>query len=97
MEAATYHRIRAAVTAAQKTGAVTTLGGSTELSLPAAADYAKNYMAMEGIHNVGVSVGVGTIEVGPADAPATPGQERRRGSDRRSGADRRSTKQKSSG
>ena len=97
MEAATYHRIRAAVAAAQKTGAVTTLSGSTELSLPAAADYARNYMAMEGIHNVGVSVGVGTIEVGPADAPTTvPGQERRRGIDRRSGADRRTSKQKSS-
>jgi hypothetical protein len=90
MEAATYHRIRAAVSAAQKNGAVTVLSGSTELSLPAAADYAKNFMAMEGIHDVGVSTGVGTLEVGPAEAlTQTPGQERRRSGDRRSGGDRR--------
>jgi hypothetical protein len=75
---------------------VTTLSGSTELSLPAAADYAKNYMAMEGIHNIGVSIDVGTIEVGPADAPTAPGQERRRRTDRRSGTDRRSAERKPS-
>ena len=66
IEAATYHRIRSAVSAAQKTGAVTILSGSTELSLPAAAEYATNYMALERIHDVRVSVGVGSLEIGPS-------------------------------
>ena len=89
-EAATYHRIRSAVSAAQKTGLVTTLSGSTELSLPAAAEYAKNYMAMERVHGVGVTLGVGTLEIAPAAEPEQePGVERRRGDDRRSGGERR--------
>ena len=69
IEAATYHRIRTAISAAQKTGAVTTLAGSTELSLPAAAEYASNYMALERVHDVRVSIGVGSLEIAPADAP----------------------------
>ena len=91
-EAATYHRIRLAVSAAQKTGVVTTLSASTELSLPAAAEYASNFMALERIRDVRVSVGVGSLEIGPDQAPTeakTPA-ERRRG-DRRSGVDRRKT------
>ena len=68
IEAATYHRIRSAVSAAQKTGAVTTLSGSTELSLPAAAEYANNYLALEGIHDVRVSLGVGSLEIAPEQA-----------------------------
>ena len=91
IEAATYHRIRSAVSAAQKTGLVTTLSGSTELSLPAAAEYASNYMALERIHDVRVSVGVGSLEIGPNQAPVTEKApaDRRRGGDRRSGVDRR--------
>jgi pantoate kinase len=56
MEAATYHRIRSAISAAKATGAVTVLASSTELTLPAAAEYAKNYMAMERVHGIGVTV-----------------------------------------
>jgi hypothetical protein len=90
IEAATYHRIRSAVSAAQKTGLVTTFSGSTELSLPAAAEYASNYMALERIHDVHVSVGVGSLEIGPAQpAEEKPPADRRRGTDRRSGVDRR--------
>ena len=94
IEAATYHRIRTAVSAAQKTGAVTTLAGSTELSLPAAAEYASNYMALERIYEVRVSIGVGSLEIGPAEAApaaeaAAPPTDRRRVGDRRSGVDRR--------
>ena len=91
IEAATYHRIRSAVSAAQKTGLVTTLFGSTELSLPAAAEYASNYMALERIHDVRVSVGVGSLEIGPNQAPVAEKApaDRRRGGDRRSGIDRR--------
>ena len=97
IEAATYHRIRSAVSAAQKTGQVTTLSGSTELSLPAAAEYANNYLALEGIHDVRVSVGVGSLEIAPNQVPVegkAPAEEkapadRRRGGDRRSGVDRR--------
>ena len=93
MEAATYHRIRSAVSAAQKTGAVTALSASTELSLPAAAEYANNFMALEGIHDVRVSIGVGSLEVGPADVPAAPVPEHeRRQGERRSGGDRRKTR-----
>jgi hypothetical protein len=89
-EAATYHRIRSAISAAKETGEVTVLSGSTELSAPAAAEYAKNYMAMEGMHGVGVSVAVGTLEIGPAAEPAPKvGTERRGGGDRRSGGERR--------
>jgi hypothetical protein len=92
MEAATYHRIRTAVSAAQKSGAVTVLSGSTELSLPVAAEYAGNYMALEGIRGVRVSIGVGSLEIGPdAHPPETTPSERRRGGDRRSGVDRRKT------
>ena len=96
IEAATYHRIRTAITAAQKTGSVTTLSGSTELSLPAAAEYASNYMALERVHDVRVSIGVGSLEIAPADvAPASEAlaapTDRRRGGDRRSGVDRRKT------
>src|ERR1700722_6958772 len=90
MEAAPYHRIRSAISAAKTTGAVTVLASSTELTLPAAAEYAKNYMAMERVHGVGFTIGVGTIEIGPAAEPEPePGAERRRGSDRRSGEERR--------
>jgi hypothetical protein len=90
-EAATYHRIRLAVSAAQKTGAVTTLSPSTELSLPAAAEYASNYMALERIRDVRVSVGAGSLEIGPDSAPPEEKApaDRRRGTDRRSGVDRR--------
>jgi hypothetical protein len=89
-EAATYHRIRSAISAARATGAVTVLASSTELSLPAAAEYAKNYMAMERVHGIGVTVGVGTLEIGPAAEPEPePGVERRHGGDRRSGGERR--------
>jgi hypothetical protein len=92
IEAATYHRIRLAVAAAQKTGVVTTLSGSTELSLPAAAEYAGNYMALERIHDVRVSVGVGSLEIGPNLTPVEEKApaDRRRSGDRRSGVDRRS-------
>jgi hypothetical protein len=92
IEAATYHRIRSAVSAAQKTGLVTTLSGSTELSLPAAAEYASNYMALERIHDVRVSVGVGSLEIGPNLTPVEEKApaDRRRSGDRRSGVDRRS-------
>lgn len=90
MEAATYHRIRSAISAAKDTGAVTVLASSTELTLPAAQEYAKNYMAMEGVHGVGVTLGVGTLEIGPAAEPEQePGSERRHGGDRRSGWERR--------
>lgn len=94
IEAATYHRIRTAISAAQKTAAVTTLSGSTELSLPAAAEYASNYMALERVHDVRVSIGVGSLEIGPAEASpaaeaAAAAIDRRRGDDRRSGVDRR--------
>jgi hypothetical protein len=90
MEAATYHRIRSAITAAKATGGVTVLASSTELTLPAAAEYAENYMAMEGVHGIGVTVGVGTLEIGPAPEPEPePGAERRHGGDRRSGSERR--------
>jgi hypothetical protein len=91
IEAATYHRIRTAVSAARKTGLVTTLSGSTELSLPAAAEYASNYMALERIHDVRISVGVGSLEIGPDQAPVEEKApaDRRRGGDRRSGVDRR--------
>jgi hypothetical protein len=90
MEAATYHRIRSAISVAKATGAVTVLASSTELSLPAAAEYAKNYMAMERVHGVGITIGVGTLEIGPAAEPAAePGVERRAGADRRSGGERR--------
>jgi hypothetical protein len=92
IEAATYHRIRSAVSAAHKEGTATTFSGSTELSLPAAAEYANNYLALEGIHDVRVSVGVGSLEIGPpSSAPAEEKApaDRRRGTDRRSGADRR--------
>ena len=79
------------VTHAQNnTGAVTVLASSTELSLPAAQEYAENYMAMERVHGVGVTLGVGTLEIGPAAEPEQePGVERRRGDDRRSGGERR--------
>jgi hypothetical protein len=90
METATYHRIRSAISLAKETGAVTVLASSTELTLPAAAEYAKNYMAMERVHGVGVTLGVGTLEIGPAAAPEPEaGAERRGGADRRSGAERR--------
>jgi hypothetical protein len=90
METATYHRIRSAISAARATGAVTVLASSTELTLPAAAEYAKNYMAMERVHGVGVTLGVGTLEIGPAAQPEPkPGAERRGGDDRRSGVERR--------
>ena len=92
MEAATYHRIRSAISLAKETGAVTVLASSTELTLPAAAEYAKNYMAMERVHGVGVTLGVGTLEIGPAAEPEPEtGAERRGGTDRRSGAERRQT------
>ena len=92
MEAATYHRIRSAISLAKETGSVTVLASSTELSLPAAAEYAKNYMAMERVHGVGVTLGVGTIEIGPTAEPEPEaGAERRGGTDRRSGAERRQT------
>jgi hypothetical protein len=92
METATYHRIRSAISAARATGAVTVLASSTELTLPAAAEYAKNYMAMERVHGVGVTLGVGTLEIGPAAQPEPEaGAERRGGTDRRSGAERRQT------
>jgi CO/xanthine dehydrogenase FAD-binding subunit len=87
-EAATYHRIRSAVSAAQKTGAATVLSGSTELSVPAAAEYASNFMALEGIRDVRVSIGVGTLEIGPATPTTDHPVERRKG-DRRAGGDRR--------
>jgi hypothetical protein len=92
MEAATYHRIRSAISVAKSTGAVTVLASSTELSLPAAAEYAKNYMAMERVHGIAITVGIGTIEIGPAPEPEPePGVERRQGGDRRSGGERRSS------
>jgi hypothetical protein len=92
METATYHRIRSAISLAKQTGAATVLASSTELTLPAAAEYAKNYMAMERVHGVGVTLGVGTLEIGPAAEPEPEvGAERRGGSDRRSGAERRET------
>ena len=92
MEAATYHRIRTAISAAKLTGAVTILASSTELSLPAAAEYAKNYMAMERVHGIGVTIGAGTLEIAPAAEPEPePGVERRQGGDRRSGGERRQT------
>jgi hypothetical protein len=97
-EAATYHRIRSAVSAAQKTGAVTVLSGSTELSLPAAAEYATNFMALERIRDVRASIGIGTLEIGPAGAPAADAPEKqsveRRRGDRRSGVDRRKVPRK---
>jgi hypothetical protein len=89
-ETATYHRIRTAISAARATGAVTVLASSTELSLPAAAEYAENYMAMERVHGIGVTVGAGTLEIGPAAEPEPgPDVERRHGGDRRSGEERR--------
>ena len=99
IEAATYHRIRSAVSAAQKTGAVTVLSASTELSLPAAAEYASNFMALERIRDVHVSIGAGSLEIGPEqaldeDAAVIVATERRRG-DRRSGLDRRKVPRKS--
>jgi hypothetical protein len=95
METATYHRIRSAISVAKETGAVTVLASSTELTLPAAAEYAKNYMAMERVHGVGVTLGVGTLEIGPTAEPeADPGGERRQGGDRRSGGERRQTPDK---
>ena len=45
-------------------------------------------MAMERVHGVGVTLGVGTLEIGPAAEPEPARSER--GSDRRSGAERRS-------
>jgi hypothetical protein len=91
IEAATYHRIRSAVSAAHKSGTVTTFSGSTELSLPAGAEYANNYLALEGIHDVRVSLGVGSLEIAPSSVPVEEKApaDRRRGADRRSGADRR--------
>ena len=91
-ETATYHRIRSAISAAKATGAVTVLASSTELTLPAAAEYARNYMAMERVHGIGITAGVGTLEIGPAPEPEPkPGVERRHGGDRRSGDERRQT------
>ena len=61
---------------------MTVLASSTELTLPAAAEYAKNYMAMERVHGVGVTLGVGTLEIGPAAEPEpeagaeAPGRQR---------------------
>ena len=90
MEAATYHRIRSAISAAKATGAVTILASSTELTLPAAEEYARNYMAMERVHGIGITVGVVTLEIGPAPEPEPePGAERRHGGDRRVGSERR--------
>ena len=105
MEAATYRRIRAAATAAQSAGAATTLGSSTELALPAAVEYARNYVAFERLRGVRITVGRGSLEIAPerragserrtgverrlATRPGDLWHERRRGADRRAGIDRR--------
>ena len=84
IEAATYHRIRSAVSAAQKTGAVTVLSASTELSLPDAATYAQQHMLSGALHGVWIAQRVGRLEIGP---------ERRTSRERRSGLARRSNEQ----
>jgi hypothetical protein len=89
VEAATYHRIRSAVSAAQKSGTVTHLSASTELSLPAAAEYAANFMALERVRDVIVSLGSGTLEIRPETTSTSEHPVERRRRDRRSGADRR--------
>jgi hypothetical protein len=83
-EIATYRRVRAAIAAAREKDAVTELVGSTELSLPTAAAYARDHVLLDSLKGVRIVQRVGKLEIGP---------ERRQGAQRRSGRDRRDQEQ----
>lgn len=77
----TYRRLRAALVAARDSGEVSILQASTELSLPAAATYARDYALLERVGKVRIAIRSGKIEIGP--------ERRLLRLDRRSGRDRR--------